>query len=213
MEQFGQRFGEALSWANELHREQRRKGTDIPYVSHLMGVASLVIEHGGDEDQAIAALLHDAIEDTEATRELIEARFGRRVADIVEACSDTNQRPKPPWLERKRAYIGGLSDVSDDVLLVSLADKVHNVRTLAVDVDREGDTAFEKFNGGIDGTRWNYRRLADVYERRLANLPREAVDGTSRPGGAGLLHEYLLVLERIGATSDAAEAYERSIST
>jgi (p)ppGpp synthase/HD superfamily hydrolase len=209
--ELGLRFGQAVLWANELHRGQWRKGTDIPYVSHLMGVAALVIEHGGREDQAIAALLHDAIEDTDATYEQIGERFGSRVADIVRECSDADVakgEQKPEWRDRKEKYLVHLESASPDALLVSLADKVHNARTLAEDVDREGDRAFARFNGKVDGTRWNYRRLADVYERRLAELPAEKVDGRSRAGGKGLLHEYLLAMQRIGATADAADAYE-----
>jgi (p)ppGpp synthase/HD superfamily hydrolase len=209
--ELGLRFGQAVLWANFLHRGDVRKGTDIPYISHLLGVTALVIEHGGDEDQAIAALLHDAIEDTDATFEQIEARFGTRVAGIVRECSDAEVakgEKKPPWRGRKQAYIDHLSDASADALLVSLADKVHNVRTLAEDVDCIGDAAFAKFNGGIDGTRWNYRRLADVYERRVADLPPDEVDGESRPGVEGLLAEYLVALDRIGATTKVAAAYE-----
>jgi (p)ppGpp synthase/HD superfamily hydrolase len=207
----GLRFGQAVLWANFLHHGDVRKGTDIPYISHLLGVTALVIEHGGDEDQAVAALLHDAIEDTDATYEQIVERFGTRVADIVRECSDAEVakgKKKAPWRGRKQAYIDHLSDASADALLVSLADKVHNVRTLAEDVDRIGDNAFTKFNGGIDGTRWNYRRLADVYERRVGDLSPDEVEGEPPPGVEGLLAEYLLALDRIGATPEAADEYE-----
>jgi len=213
--ELGLRFGLALVWANQLHRGQCRKGTDIPYVSHLLGVAALVIEHGGDEDQAVAALLHDALEDTDATYEQIEERFGARVAGIVRECSDAEVakgEQKPEWRGRKERYLADLEGASPEAMVVSLADKVHNARTLAEDVDREGEKAFAKFNGKVDGTRWLYRRLADVYEWRLADLPAEKVDGHKRAGGKCLLHELLLALERIGATSDAADEYERRTS-
>ncbi len=203
-----EQFDDALAWAAELHRFQSRKGQEIPYLSHLLAVAGLVVEHGGDEDQAIAALLHDAIEDTPATQADIEGRFGPRVAGIVVACTDADAQPKPPWLARKEAYINHLATARSDALLVSLADKVHNARTIATDHARVGDDYFKVFKGKADGTRWYYRRLADVYEARSNELPPEQVDGRSRPGGAGLLDEYLRAIGRIGATTEAAEAFE-----
>lgn len=209
--ELGLRYGQAFLYALDLHRGDRRKGTDIPYVSHLMAVSALVIEHGGDEDQAIAALLHDAIEDTDATYEVIAERYGTRVAGIVRDCSDAvGPHNKPAWRPRKTDYIAHLEDAPSDALLVSLADKVHNVRMLAEDVEREGDKAFEKFTGKAAGTRWNYRRLADVYERRVDDLPAELVNGASHPGGKRLLVEYLRALDRIGATPDVADEYERA---
>jgi len=203
-----ERFDDALVWASELHRSQFRKGQGIPYLSHLLAVAGLVIEHGGDEDQAIAALLHDAIEDTPSTEAHIEDRFGPRVAGIVVACTDADVRPKPPWLARKRAYIDHLATSRSDALLVSLADKVHNTRTISTDLARVGDDYFKVFKGKADGTRWYYRRLADVYQGRIDELPPEQLEGQSRPGGAGLLDEYLRALDRIGATAEAAATFE-----
>jgi len=202
------RFDDALVWASELHRAQRRKGSGTPYLSHLLAVAGLVLEHGGDEDQAIAGLLHDTIEDTDATRGDISGRFGERVADIVVACTDTDVQPKPPWLARKQAYIDELQWVPADALLVSLADKVHNARTIATDHARDGDVYFSVFKGKLDGSRWYYRRLADVYEARIAELPAEVIDGRSRPGGAGLLAELLIAIERFGATASAVADFE-----
>jgi (p)ppGpp synthase/HD superfamily hydrolase len=126
----GPRFDRAFAFARELHADQPRKQTTIPYVSHLMGVASLVLEDGGDEDEAIAALLHDAVEDQGGQRTLARVRklFGQRVALIVEACSDTDVAPKPPWQERKASYIAHLRDpeTSSSAIRVSLADKLHN---------------------------------------------------------------------------------------
>lgn len=203
-----ERFDDALAWASELHRGQFRKGQDIPYLSHLLAVAGLVLEHGGDEDQAIAALLHDAIEDTPATEADIDGRFGPRVAAIVVACTDADVQPKPPWLARKRSYIDHLATARSDALLVSLADKVHNARTIATDHERVGDDYFRVFKGKADGTRWYYRRLADVYQARIDHLPPEQVDGRTRPGGRGLLDEYLRAIDRIGATAETAEAFE-----
>ena len=129
------RFEHALVFAAQLHREQRRKGSNVPYVSHLLAVSALVIEHGGDEDQAIAALLHDAIEDQGGpkTRDEILRRFGERVTGIVEGCTDSQTIPKPPWIERKLAYIAGISEKSPSVQLDCAADKLHNARSILMD--------------------------------------------------------------------------------
>ena len=204
------RFLEAVNWAAELHDAQRRKGQDIPYLTHLLAVAGLVIEHGGDEDQAIAGLLHDAIEDTNTSDDEIADRFGARVATIVRACTDADVIPKPPWLERKRAYIAHVEHMPAHALVVSLADKVHNARTIASDVARVGDVYFEVFKGKADGSRWYYRRLADAFILREAELPSESLDGKYVPGGAGLLQEYLVAVERIGATEQVAAEFERA---
>jgi (p)ppGpp synthase/HD superfamily hydrolase len=159
----GDRFVAALGLAVELHARQARKGNGVPYVSHPLAVASLVLEHGGDEDQAIAALLHDGPEDQggETTLARIREQFGDRVADIVAACSDTFASPKPPWRARKEAFLARLPDEGADARLVTLADKVHNVRTLVADVRAEGPATFDRFTGGRDGTLWYYRALAD----------------------------------------------------
>ena len=126
-------LADALDFAVRAHGDQVRKGTTIPYVSHLLGVAGLVLEGGGDEDLAIAGLLHDVLEDTSATAVQVEKAFGPRVAAVVEACSDTQAKPKPPALERKKHYLEHLKDADADTLLVSLSDKLHNVRTLLLD--------------------------------------------------------------------------------
>jgi (p)ppGpp synthase/HD superfamily hydrolase len=159
----GERFVAALTLTVELHARQARKGNGLPYVSHPLAVASLVLEHGGDEDQAIAALLHDGPEDQggEATLARIREQFGARVAGMVAACSDTFESPKPPWRARKEAFIARLPDEPPDARLVTLADKVHNARTLVADVRRLGPETFERFTGGRDGTLWYYRSLAD----------------------------------------------------
>ncbi len=163
------RYSEALSYAHDLHREQLRKGGSIPYVSHLLAVSSLVLEAQGDEDQAIAALLHDALEDqgdkTSFTE--IEERFGPRVASIVRACSDTEVVPKPPWRARKQEYLARLEQEDEDALLVSLADKLHNARTTLSDVRSDGSGVWARFNVGEDGQRWYYTALVDVFRRRL----------------------------------------------
>ena len=135
------RFVEALAFAIEAHGDQRRKGGEIPYVAHLLGASSLVLEAGGDEDMAIAGLLHDTIEDTDTTAGEIEARFGPRVAAIVEACTDSHEQPKPPWRERKERYLAHLrsAQTPTEVLVVSRADKLHNARAILMDYRDVGD--------------------------------------------------------------------------
>ena len=152
------RLENALVFAAQLHREQWRKGSNVPYVSHLLAVSALVIEHGGDEDEAIAALLHDAIEDQGGpkTRDEILRRFGERVTGIVEGCTDSQTIPKPPWKERKLAYIAGISDKSPSVQLVCAADKLHNARSILSDYRTLGEEVWQRFVGGREGTLWYY---------------------------------------------------------
>jgi (p)ppGpp synthase/HD superfamily hydrolase len=155
------RYDEALLYASALHRGQVRKGTKIPYFSHLLSVSALVLKSEGDEDQAIAGLLHDAAEDQggQATLDEIRRRFGPRVADIVADCTDTLVTPKPPWRVRKEAYIARLPSKSRDSLLVSLADKTDNARAILGDYREMGDRVWDRFSGGKEGTRWYYREL------------------------------------------------------
>jgi (p)ppGpp synthase/HD superfamily hydrolase len=166
--QLTQRFKEALDYALELHGDQQRKGSDTPYVAHLLAVASLVLEDGGDEEQAIAALLHDAPEDQggRETLEAIRQRFGDRVADIVHGCTDTYETPKPPWRQRKEDYLEHLKIAPVEVRRVSLADKLHNARSILTDLLRSGEDVWERFNGGKDGTLWYYRSLLIVFRSR-----------------------------------------------
>ena len=169
----GERFVDAVRMATRLHAHQSRKGSAIPYLSHLLAVAGLVLEHGGDEDQAIAALLHDGPEDQggEATLAEIGERFGPRVEAIVFACSDTLESPKPPWQARKEAYIAHLIALAPeegaDVWLVSLADKVHNARTIVSDLREQGPVSLDRFTGGRVGTVWYYRTLAGHFQELL----------------------------------------------
>lgn len=164
----GPRFVAAVALATDLHRDQRRKCTAIPYLSHLLSVAALILEAGGDEEQAIAGLLHDAAEDQggDAALGRIRREFGDRVAGMVESCTDTVVTPKPPWQARKEAYLAHLEAASPDAVLVSLADKVHNARSIAADVATSGATAFQRFSAGRDGTLWYYRSLLEVFLRR-----------------------------------------------
>ena len=142
-----------------LHASQKRKGTPIPYVAHLLGVASIAIEYGASEDEAIAALLHDAVEDQggPATREVVRRRFGEQVIAIVDGCTDADTQPKPEWRPRKEAYIDHLPGASHSVHLVSAADKLHNVRSILRDYRVIGEELWGRFKGGRDGTLWYYR--------------------------------------------------------
>lgn len=164
-----ERFDEALAYACRLHRTQTRKGGDIPYVGHLLSVASLVIEGGGNEAQAIAALLHDAAEDQggEATLAQIRAKFGDEVADIVAECSDTVEEPKPPWQERKKKYVEHLHYASEATLLVSLCDKLDNARAILRDYREHGPELWKRFNTSDPQKHlWYYRSLLAVYQSR-----------------------------------------------
>jgi (p)ppGpp synthase/HD superfamily hydrolase len=160
-----ERFDDALRFASELHRRQLRKGTDVPYVAHLLSVTALVLEHGGTEDEAIAALLHDAIEDQGGATvgDEIRRRFGDAVVEIVKACSDTDETPKPPWRARKEAYLAHLPDATSSAKLVSAADKVHNARATLADYRARGESVWARFRGGREGTLWYYRELVTVF--------------------------------------------------
>jgi (p)ppGpp synthase/HD superfamily hydrolase len=164
-----ERYDQALVLAHDLHRTQTRKGTGIPYIAHLLAVSALVIEHGGDENQAIAALLHDAVEDQGGveTFDGIERRFGADVAGIVADCTDSWTEPKPPWRVRKEAYLLALPEKSPRSNLVSLADKTHNAEAIAADRRAQGDDQWERFAGGAEGTRWYYAALAKFFAREM----------------------------------------------
>lgn len=171
------RLSEAFVFAASAHREQMRKDTCIPYVAHLMSVCALVLEHGGDEDQALAGLLHDVIEDCGAEHEsVIRRQFGERVAAIVRACTDADVFPKPPWRERKEAYLRHLETAAAEVLLVSACDKLHNARSIVTDQRAIGNSMFSRFNAGKEGTLWYYRALADVFLARLPGSLAEELD-------------------------------------
>jgi (p)ppGpp synthase/HD superfamily hydrolase len=163
------RFVEALGYAAELHLHQRRKGKGQPYVGHLLGVAAIVIQHGGGEDEVIAALLHDAVEDQGGLPRLGEIRekFGERVARIVDGCTDSYEvsRERRDWGERKRAYIEKVTHAPEDVRLVSAADKLANAREVLADFRLEGDAVFNRFQGRKQGTLWYYRALVNVFRK------------------------------------------------
>ncbi|MBD2242781.1 HD domain-containing protein [Nostoc sp. FACHB-888] len=162
-----ERFITALTYATQLHANQVRKGSGVPYVAHLLGVASIALEYGANEDEAIGALLHDAIEDQggAATREEIRRRFGDNVTAIVDGCTDADTTPKPPWRQRKEAYIAHIPTASPSVLLVSLADKLYNAQSILKDYRVLGDSLWERFHGGKEGTLWYYRALVDTFRK------------------------------------------------
>lgn len=179
------RFDTALILAHDLHRGQTRKGTQISYISHLMTVSALVIEHGGTEDQAIAALLHDAPEDQGGARtlKLIRERFGDDVAEIVADCTDAWEEPKPAWRARKEAYLAKLPTKASASLLVSLADKTHNAEAILYDYRDIGEALWDRFNGGRDGTRWYYRALADLFGKKMPGRLADRLDLATRGFG------------------------------
>jgi len=169
--ELGPRFARAFLFAAKKHFGQARKASTIPYIAHLMGVASLVLEAGGDEDLAIAALLHDVVEDCGGAPMLKEVRrrFGTRVAKIVDGCTDADVYPKPPWRERKEKYIARLKKENGDTRLVSAADKLNNVRSILSDYRAIGESVWSRFNGGREGTLWYYRTLRDEFLRHKMN--------------------------------------------
>lgn len=159
------RFDEAFTYAHELHGQQTRKGTAAPYISHLMGVASIVLDDGGNEDEAVAALLHDAAEDQggRARVEDISARFGPAVARIVTDCTDSWETPKGPWMERKRAYAEHARHLAPPSLRVSAADKVHNAYAILRDLRNEGEAVWTRFNASADDVIAYYQSLVRAY--------------------------------------------------
>jgi (p)ppGpp synthase/HD superfamily hydrolase len=167
----GSRFAQALVYAETAHAGQLRTGTGVPYIAHLLGVAALALEHGSNEDEAIAALLHDTVEDCGGLDRLgdVRQRFGENVADIVMGCTDATEIPKPPWKERKQAYLHDLVAASPSVLLVTACDKLHNARSIVVALTREGEAAWRIFKGGRNGTLWYYRAVLDVLSRRKSH--------------------------------------------
>jgi (p)ppGpp synthase/HD superfamily hydrolase len=167
------RFDAAFQFAHGLHREQTRKQTPIPYIGHLMAVCALVIETGGDEDQAIAALLHDAVEDQGglAILETIRHLFGNRVADAVESCSDStvsDPAMKLPWRERKEKYLAHLRNANKDALIVAVADKLHNARAILTDYREHGEDLWTRFNASKDEQLWYNGALVETFHQTRA---------------------------------------------
>ena len=178
---YSERLTEALRVAARLHARQRRKGGDVPYLSHLLGTCGIALDYGAGEDEAIAALLHDTIEDvqpTEAARAAV-ADFGPEVLRIVEGCTDSDTHPKPPWRERKEAYVAHIADLDAPILLVSAADKLHNARSIVTDLHRFGSATWGRFNGRRDGSLWYYRALVDAFRANRAH-PSQLIDELDR---------------------------------
>ncbi len=167
----GPRFLRAFLFAAEKHAGQPRKASTVPYIAHLMGVTATVLEAGGDEDLAIAALLHDVVEDCGGAPMLKEVRrrFGARVAKVVDGCTDADTYPKPPWRERKEGYIRHLKRADAGTRLVSAADKLNNVRSILSDYRAVGESVWSRFNGGREGTLWYYRTLLNEFLRHKSN--------------------------------------------
>jgi (p)ppGpp synthase/HD superfamily hydrolase len=188
-----ERFDRAFALASEHHRRQLRKGTTIPYMSHLLGVTSLVLELGGSETEAIGALLHDAVEDGGGPPmlERIRSEFGDDVARIVQANSDSDTEPKPPWRQRKTDYVEDIGHKQPDELRVSLADKLHNARAILLDYRTLGEPFWARFRAdGGSSVRWYYRELYAAFSARRDALGPEA----------------LPALGELGRTIDAIEA-------
>ena len=179
-----QRFAQGLELAVRAHDGQLRKGTSIPYIAHPMAVASIALEYGADEDQAIAALLHDAVEDGGAEYEHeIRERFGARVADLVMGCTDgipdaTGQ--KPPWKQRKEKYLAHLEMATSDVLLVSGADKLHNARAILADLHTVGVSVFDRFTASKEETLWYYPTLSEIFSRRAIPVAAALADAVAQ---------------------------------
>ena len=184
-----QRFDDAVRYAHDVHRTQMRKGTDVPYIGHLMGVASIVLDDGGSEDEAIAALLHDAAEDQGGRERLedIRGRFGDGVAKIVEDCTDSWEQPKRPWLERKRAYVDHAKTLGAASRRVSSADKVHNAYAILRDLRNEGERVWDRFNARPDDVMAYYQSLVRAYQDagggRLVDELERIVRGIEREMG------------------------------
>lgn len=168
----GPRFCAAVQFAAQKHDGQTRKAKSVPYLAHLMSVSSIVLEAGGNEDCAIAALLHDVVEDCGGRPMLreVEDRFGPDVARMVEGCTDSFEEPKPPWRQRKDEYLSRLPKEDSDTRLVSAADKIDNARSVLRDYRIHGETIWARFNGGREGTLWYYRALADEFNRSPADM-------------------------------------------
>lgn len=167
--QLSNRFEEALIFATRLHARQQRKGTATPYIAHLLAVASIVLENGGNEDEAIAALLHDSIEDQGCSVEELRTLFGEAVVAIVVGCTDTlfaseATSRKSSWRVRKEAYIAHIQEAAPSIRLVSAADKLHNARSLLYDYRQIGEALWQRFNAGQEGVLWYYRSLVEAFK-------------------------------------------------
>src|SRR5216110_280733 len=173
-------FEKALVYATRIHGGKLRKKTRIPYIAHILGVTAIAMEYGANETEAIAALLHDAVEDCDGTKRLrdIERKFGKKVAKIVQGCTDTDQTPKPPWLERKKSYVAHVRHAPIPTKLVSASDKLHNVRAILMDYRQEGERLWSRFNGGKQGALWYYRALVSAFSGKRVQPLVQEIDRT-----------------------------------
>lgn len=188
---YTERFEEALVHASRLHGDQIRKGSETPYINHLLAVAAIVGENGGTEDEVIAALLHDAIEDTEETKESLAKRFGGNVAETVDGCSDADVIPKPEWRPRKEIYIAHVRNAPPSVRFVSSADKLHNARAILADYRAVGEDLWSRFRGGREGTLWYYRALVEAHKEA---------------GASPIIEEFERVVTEIESLADASSS-------
>jgi (p)ppGpp synthase/HD superfamily hydrolase len=179
---YGEKFEDALIYATQLHREQWRKGSEVPYITHLLAVAAIVGENDGTENEVVAALLHDAPEDRGGKDRLedIRVRYGDEVAEIVDGCTDTYEDPKPEWRPRKEAYVAHVAEAPPSVRLVSAADKLHNARSILADLRAVGNELWDRFTGGREGTLWYYRALVEAYAGVGSNPIVEELDRVVR---------------------------------
>jgi (p)ppGpp synthase/HD superfamily hydrolase len=210
---FGQRYADAVLLASELHAEQLRKGTSIPYVAHLLGVSSLVIQFGGTEDEAIAALLHDAVEDQGGpkARDLIRERFGETVAVIVDGCTDDAPPPgvpKKPWRERKEAYIEhATAERNPSVIMVAAADKIYNANAIKLDLELVGEVVWDRFNASKNDILWYYASLLQAFRNAEQALNPEGETGTD-PRLAPLLNLLELVVQELHMSAEISDFEE-----
>lgn len=172
-----EKFQQALVYTSAFHADHCHKGSTVPYLSHLLGVTAIALEHGADEDEAIGALLHDSVEyaikkqaDINALKAEIAEKFGFRVLDIVLGCTDSTDQPKPPWKARKDQFLASLATASPSTLLVTLSDKIHNAQAALEDYRESGDAIWKDYGGKKEGTLWYYRALVDTFTRRLTVL-------------------------------------------
>ena len=168
------KYLEAYTYSYKLHKKQMRKGSNIPYFTHLSSVSNLIIENNGTTTQAIAGLLHDAVEDQGGAKTLaiIKKKFGPKVAKIVDQCSDTTIEPKPPWKERKIKYIQNIKNKTQDTLLVSLCDKYHNASCILSDYQKVGERMWDRFTASKQETFWYYESLYKEFKKYLKNHPK-----------------------------------------
>jgi (p)ppGpp synthase/HD superfamily hydrolase len=170
------RFEEALVYAAEAHAGQVRKTTNVPFLAHVLAVSALALEYGANEDEAIAALLHDTVEDSGGLPRLadVRQRFGPAVAEIVDFCTDATEIPKPPWMPRKEAFLKRIVKAPRGAFLVAACDKLHNGRSLVAALRTQGEAVWRMFNGGKEGTLWYFRSMLDVLSR--GDLPTRLID-------------------------------------